>query len=80
MPNWGSREDVDSSGMLCFIRYLATNSTVQGHIRIFPCFLVLPSNLDPLNRLSDSEIDFQDCSCGELISVVEKCAQHELQV
>lgn len=73
-------EDVISSRMLCFIRYLATNSTVQGYIRIFPCFLVLPSNLDPLNRLYDSEIDFQDHSCGELIFVVEKGAQHELQV
>jgi hypothetical protein len=78
MTNWECREDVVSSGMLCFIRYLVTNSTVQGHIRIFPCFLVLPSNLDPLNRLSDIETDFQDCSCGELIFVVEKCAQHEL--
>lgn len=66
-----------SSGM-CFIRYLATNSTMQGYIRIFPCFLVFPSNLDPLNRLYDSEIDFQNHSYGELIFVVEKGAQHEL--
>jgi hypothetical protein len=80
MPNWGSREDVVSWGLLCFIIYLAIICTVQEHIRISPCFLVLPSNLDPLNRLSDSEIEFQDCSCGELIFVFVKCADDELQV